>query len=65
MNTKLLSEFLEKHHVSKTYIAKEIGCSKQALYYKLRNGSFSLDDAKTITGVLRLTDDEFKNIFLS
>lgn len=59
-----LKEYLAEHGISQQYIAKLLGITYQALYKKLvGKGNFSLEQALTIKKALRLTEDEFEDLF--
>lgn len=59
-----LKQYLDKYKINKIWLAEQLGISVQALYVKLRGkGAFSLEQAFKIKEVLRMTDDEFNEVF--
>lgn len=60
-----LKQYLDNRNINKIWLAEQLGISVQALYVKLRGeGSFSLKQAFKIKEVLRMTDDEFNEVFV-
>lgn len=59
-----LKQYLDNRNINKIWLAEQLGISVQALYVKLRGeGAFSLEQAFKIKEVLRMTDDEFNEVF--
>ena len=55
---------MDERKINKIWLAEQLGISVQALYVKLRGeGAFSLEQAFKIKEVLRMTDDEFNEVF--
>ena len=59
-----LKQYLDERKTNKIWLAEQLGISVQALYVKLRGeGAFSLEQAFKIKDVLRMTDEEFNEVF--
>lgn len=59
-----LKNYLDERKTNKIWLAEQLGISVQALYVKLRGeGAFSLEQAFKIKECLRMTDDEFNEVF--
>jgi DNA-binding XRE family transcriptional regulator len=59
-----LKEFLIEHGINQQWLAKQLGITYQALYVKLKGkGNFSLEQSLKIKRLLRLTEQEFEEIF--
>lgn len=59
-----LREYILSHGINQQWVARELGISYQALYVKLNGkGNFSLKQALKIKELLRLTEQEFDEIF--
>ena len=59
-----LREYILSHGINQQWLARELGISYQALYVKLNGkGNFSLKQALKIKELLRLTEQEFDEIF--
>lgn len=66
MNLNKINELIKERGIKRKAIAKELGISQQALWFKL-NGkhAFSLEDAKILCKILRIeTAEEKVEIFL-
>lgn len=56
--------YLDERNVNKTWLAREIGISRQAINQKLRGAhKFSEAQALKIKTALRMSDDEFELYF--
>lgn len=59
-----LKEYIEKNKINRQWLARELNITYQALYVKLEGrGNFSLKQAFKIKKLLRLTWEEFEQIF--
>lgn len=59
-----LKQYLDERKTNKIWLAEQLGISVQALYVKLRGeGTFSIKQAFKIKDVLRMTDEEFNEVF--
>ena len=66
VNTELLREKIDSSGVKITFLAKEIGITYMALTNKMnKKVDFKCDEAGAIKKVLRLTDEEVKEIFFA
>ncbi len=66
VNTELLREKIDSSGVKITFLAKEIGITYMALTNKMnKKVDFKCEEAGTIKKVLRLTDEEVKEIFFA
>lgn len=65
-NTKLLDEAIQASGISKTFIAKKMGLSRQALYNKLSGKfEFRVSEINTLQNVLHLTPEQRESIFFA
>jgi len=59
-----LKQYIDENKVNQQWIAEQLGITYQALYVKLvGKGNFSIKQALTIKKLLRLTWDEFEELF--
>ena len=66
VNTELLREKIDSSGVKITFLAKEIGITYMALTNKMNQKvDFKCEEAGAIKKVLRLTDEEVKEIFFA
>jgi len=66
VNTELLREKIDSSGVKITFLAKEIGITYMALTNKMnKKVDFKCEEAGAIKKVLRLTDEEVKEIFFA
>lgn len=59
-----LKQYIDENKVNQQWIAEQLGITYQALYVKLvGKGNFSIKQALTIKKMLRLTWEEFEELF--
>jgi DNA-binding XRE family transcriptional regulator len=59
-----LKQYIDENKVNQQWIAEQLGITYQALYVKLvGKGNFSIKQALTIKKLLRLTWEEFEELF--
>jgi DNA-binding XRE family transcriptional regulator len=59
-----LKQYIDENKVNQQWIAEQLGITYQALYVKLvGKGNFSIKQALTIKKFLRLTWEEFEELF--
>ena len=64
MTGQKLGEYLRNRGIRLRWVAKQIGITPQAFYYKIRGISkITVDDAVTIRNSCRMTDTEFADVF--
>lgn len=64
MEEHKLKAYLEDRGVMKTWLAKQLGISMQALYQKFSGFTkFSLEQSLKIRDLLRMTNTEFNEVF--
>lgn len=64
MEEHKLKAYLEDRGVMKTWLAKQLGISMQALYQKFSGVTkFSLEQSLKIRDLLRMTNTEFNEVF--
>lgn len=64
MNTIKLKQKMKEIGITQTAIAKQMGIKVQSLNRKIKAGKFSISEAVAIKNALRLTNDEFIDIFM-
>jgi len=59
-----LKQYIDENKINQQWIAEQLGITYQALYVKLvGKGNFSIKQALTIKKLLRLTWEEFEELF--
>jgi DNA-binding XRE family transcriptional regulator len=59
-----LKQYIDENKVNQQWLAEQLGITYQALYVKLvGKGNFSIKQALTIKKLLRLTWEEFEELF--
>lgn len=59
-----LKQYIDENKVNQQWIAEQLGITYQALYVKLvGKGNFSIKQALIIKKLLRLTWEEFEELF--
>jgi len=59
-----LKQYIDENKVNQQWIAEQLGITYQALYVKLvGKGNFSIKQALKIKKLLRLTWEEFEELF--
>lgn len=63
INKKYLKKILVQRNTTFEYLSISLGCNRSTLSRKIKKGTITLQDYKTIKKVLNLTPDEAKEIF--
>lgn len=63
MNSELLRAYIDRSGIKVAKVAETVGVSRQCFYNKLNNGYFLVEEAIKVSKMLRLTDEEFEQIF--
>jgi DNA-binding XRE family transcriptional regulator len=59
-----LKQYIDENKVNQQWLAEQLGITYQALYVKLvGKGNFSIKQALKIKSLLRLTWEEFEELF--
>lgn len=59
-----LKQYIDENKINQQWLAEQLGITYQALYVKLvGKGNFSIKQALTIKSLLRLTWEEFEELF--
>ena len=59
-----LKQYIDENKINQQWLAEQLGITYQALYVKLvGKGNFSIKQALTIKKLLRLTWEEFEELF--
>ena len=64
-DTILLQAVIENSGLSKTFIAKRMGCSRPRLYSILAGSECTVSEMMALSNILRLTGKQRTEIFLS
>lgn len=64
-NTELLKEIMEESGIPKTFIAKKMGCSRPRLYTILSGGECTVTEMQRLSDILKLSNKQKNDIFLS
>ena len=64
-NTVLLMDVVNDSGLSKTFIAQKMGCSRPRLYRILAGSECTVSEMMALSNILRLTNRQRTDIFLS
>ena len=65
MNIAKLKGLIAEREIKKSYIADMLGVSKVTMSKRLKDGSFTVEEMRTLIKGLKMTEEEIKNIFLN
>lgn len=63
-NSALLAETIKSSGMTKTYIAREMGCSRMRLYSIIAGSECTVSEMQKLSGILRLSSRQKRDIFL-
>lgn len=63
-DTKMLSEIIAESGMTKSFIARKMGCSRPRLYSILNGGECTVTEMISLSNILRLTSKQKTDIFL-
>lgn len=63
-DVKMLSEVISESGMTKSFIARKMGCSRPRLYAILSGGECTVSEMLSLSNILRLTNKQKNDIFL-
>ena len=63
-DVKMLSEVVAESGMTKSFIARKMGCSRPRLYAILNGGECTVSEMISLSNILRLTNKQKSDIFL-
>lgn len=63
-DVKMLSEVVTESGMTKSFIARKMGCSRPRLYSILNGKECTVSEMMSLSKILRLSNEQINNIFL-